>query len=309
VELYLGASDENIDEAYEQTCLPAFTGHLAEELRSLPSLTSLQLRYHHAIRASDIRALRTLTGLTGLTTLTIQGDQGFQQPGEEWGPVKPDDLGLPTAEGDQLQEASRPVALGELISLTSLHLTGCSTYIAEELGMDRWQGLQWRAPSLAKLTALTSLHIGDECWTIYDEQMEEISNLTALTYIHLEDWHSEEEDMMLRTLASRLPGLTHLHLENGEMEVSNDGLRAIASLSALTHLHLDGLWEVTNEGLRAITSLTFLTHLHLTYCHRVTDEGVATLSSLTALKSLELWACPDVSQEAITALRQLLALN
>jgi hypothetical protein len=38
VELYLGASDENISEINE-TCLPAFTGHLAEELRSLPSLT------------------------------------------------------------------------------------------------------------------------------------------------------------------------------------------------------------------------------------------------------------------------------
>jgi hypothetical protein len=241
VELYLGASDENIDEAYEQTCLPAFTGHLAEELRSLPSLTSLQLRYHHTILASDIRALGTLTGLTGLTTLTIHGDQGLPQPGEEWGPVKPDDLGLPTAEGDQLQEASRPVALGELISLTSLHLTDCSTYIAEELGMNCWEGLQWRAPSLAKLTALTSLHIGDECWTIENEQMEEISNLTALTYIHLEDWYSEEEaDMTLRTLASRLPGLTHLHL-GGDYSVSNDGLHAIASLSSLTHLHLRGL--------------------------------------------------------------------
>ena len=35
VELYLGASDENISESYEQTRLPAFTGHLAGELRSL----------------------------------------------------------------------------------------------------------------------------------------------------------------------------------------------------------------------------------------------------------------------------------
>jgi hypothetical protein len=80
VELYLGASDENISESHEQTCLPAFTGHLAEELQSLPSLTSLRLRYHHTIRASDIRALGTLAGLTGLTTLTIQGDQGMREP-------------------------------------------------------------------------------------------------------------------------------------------------------------------------------------------------------------------------------------
>ena len=277
MELYLGASDENISESYEQTCLPAFTGHLAEELRSLPSLTSLQLRYHHAIRASDIRALGTLTGLTGLTALTIQGDHGLPRP----------ELGrldfLDWAKQDQLEEANRPVALGELTSLTSLHLTDCSTYMMEEVE-ECWCGLQWRAPSLAKLTALTSLHLGGECWDINDEQMEEISKLTALTYVHLECWwESEEADMRLWTLASRLPGLTHLHVTGGD--------------------------SVSDDGLRAIASLTGLAHLHLRYFHRVTDEGVATLSSLTALKSLELTECDNVSQEAITALRQLLALD
>jgi hypothetical protein len=321
VELYLGASDENISESYEQTCLPAFTGHLAEELRSIPSLTCLQLRYHHTTRASDIRALSTLTGLTGLTALSIQGEQGASM--SELDLLEPGDL----AEGDRLQEASRPVALGELTSLTSLHLTDCSTYIAEELGEDCWEGLRWRAPSLAKLTALTSLHIGGECWYIYDEQMEEISKLTALTYIHLECyWYSADVDMRLRALASRLPGLTHLHLSGGDYEMSNDGLRAIASLPALTHLHLDGLDEVTSDGLRAIASLTGLAHLHLNGCYQVTnqglraiasltsltelhleyfngvtDEGVEMLSSLTALKSLNLAGCDNVSQEAITA--------
>ena len=173
MELYLGASDENISDGYEQMCLPAFTGHPAEELRSLPSLSCLHLRYHHTTRASDILALGTLTGLTGLTALTIQG---ASRP--EWGPLEPEDFD--EGEGDRLQEANRPVAIGELTSLTSLHLTGCSTYVAEELGMERCHGLEWRAPSLAKLTALTSLHIDSEC-IIEDEQMEEIS---ARAYLH-----------------------------------------------------------------------------------------------------------------------------
>jgi hypothetical protein len=339
VELYLGACDENISEGYEQTCLPSFTGHLAEELRSLPSLTSLQLRYHHAIRASDIRALGTLTGLT---TLTIQGDQGVSLYALEYETIAPYDL----AGGYQLQEASQPVALGELTSLTSLHLTDCSTYIAEELGMESLQGLQWGAPSLAKLTALTSLHLGGVCWYLDNEQMEEISNLTALTYIHLECiWFSDETDMRLWALASRLPGLIHLHLAEGDYAVTNDGLRAIASLTRLTHLHLNNCDEVnegmlairsltalthlhmsrcfqlSNDGLRAIASLTSLTHLHLDAQYHlhvtspvpgflsVTDEGMETLSSLTALKSLELIGGHNVSQEAITALRQLLALD
>ena len=275
MELYLGASDENISEDDEQTCLPAFTEHLAEELRSLPSLTCLQLRYHDTIRASDIRTLVTLTGLTGLTALTIQGASMGQL-------LYPEDL--ENEDHLHLMEASRPVAIGELTSLTSLHLTRCSTYIAEEVGMECWQGLQWRAPSLAKLTALTSLHLGGGWWAFEDEQMEEISKLTALTYVHLECWwESEEPDMRLWTLASRLPGLTHLHVTGGD--------------------------SVSDDGLRAIASLTGLAHLHLRYFHRVTDEGVATLSSLTALKSLELTECDNVSQEAITALRQLLALD
>ena len=63
------------------------------------------------------------------------------------GPLHPDEL----AEGDQLQEANRPVALGELTSLTSLHLTECSTYIAEELGM-KLEGLARTVPWLVRVT-------------------------------------------------------------------------------------------------------------------------------------------------------------
>jgi hypothetical protein len=109
-------------------------------------------------------------------------------------------------------------------------------------------------------------------WQIYDEQIGEISKLTALTYVRLECWFSAEVDMRLWALASRLPGLTHLHLSGGDFLVSNVGLRAITSLTALSHLHLDGLEHVSNDGLPAITSLASLTHLHLVYCPQVTDE-------------------------------------
>ena len=43
------------------------------------------------------------------------------------------------------------MALGEL-SLTSLHLSDCSTYIAEELGMKLWQGLARTVPWLVRVT-------------------------------------------------------------------------------------------------------------------------------------------------------------
>jgi hypothetical protein len=66
----------------------------------------------------------------------------------------------------------------------------------------------------------------------------------------------------------------------------------------------------SNDGLRAIASLTSLTHLGLRgFDHSVPDEGVLTLSSLTVLKSLNLTGCRNVSQEAISALLQVLALE
>jgi hypothetical protein len=165
------------------------------------------------------------------------------------------------------------------------------------LGEARWQGLEWRAPSLAKLTALTSLHIGGECWEIYDEQMEAISKLPALTHVHLEYWFSEEVDMRLWALASRLPGLTHLHLSGGDFLVSNDGLRAIASLTALSHLHLYGCDEVSNDELRAIASLASLTHLHLVYCPQVTNQGLRAIASLTALRLQQFHCVTDEGVE------------
>jgi hypothetical protein len=306
VELYLGASDENISEDDEQTCLPAFTEHLAEELRSLPSLTCLQLRYHDTIRASDIRTLVTLTGLTGLTALTIQGASMGQL-------LYPEDL--ENEDHLHLMEASRPVAIGELTSLTSLHLHGCSTYIAEASDFQHCLraaggpvGLQWRAPSLAKLTALTSLHIGGDCWDMNDEQ----TNLPALTYIHLGClWISYEPDMRLWELASRLPGLTHLHLsgDSGDFSVSNDGLRAIASLAALTHLHLEGCRQVTNDGMLAIRSLPALTHLHLANCTQVSNDGLRAIASLTSLTELHLVHCPQVTNDGLRAIASLTSLT
>ncbi|KAK3241809.1 hypothetical protein CYMTET_48458 [Cymbomonas tetramitiformis] len=67
--------------------------------------------------------------------------------------------------------------------------------------------------------------------------------------------------------------------------VTDEGLAALAPLTALTSLDLTNCREVTDEGLAALAPLTALTSLDLTNCREVTDEGLAALAPLTALTS------------------------
>ena len=48
-------------------------------------------------------------------------------------------------------------------------------------------------------------------------------------------------------------------------------------------------WGVlTDQGLRAVSSLTSLTSLNLNYCRELTDAGMLAVSNLTSLTSLNL---------------------
>jgi hypothetical protein len=59
---------------------------------------------------------------------------------------------------------------------------------------------------------------------------------------------------------------------------------------------------LTDEGTRALSSLTGLTALSLSLCKKVTDEGLQTLSSLTALSTLTLYGCTNLTAEGKQAL-------
>jgi hypothetical protein len=60
--------------------------------------------------------------------------------------------------------------------------------------------------------------------------------------------------------------------------VSDDGLRALAGLTAL--------WErVLDDGLRVLAGLT---DLDLSFCVEVSDDGLRALASLTALTRIKL---------------------
>ena len=59
---------------------------------------------------------------------------------------------------------------------------------------------------------------------------------------------------------------------------------------------------MTDEVLRAVSGLTALSTLNLSFCKQVTDEGLQALGSLTSLSFIELYGT-NVSAAAKQALR------
>jgi hypothetical protein len=70
-------------------------------------------------------------------------------------------------------------------------------------------------------------------------------------------------------------------------EVSDDGLRLLAGLTALTGLNLKYCMQVSDNGLQALAGLTALTILNLEGCEQVSDNGLSALqTSLPNLKNV-----------------------
>ena len=70
-------------------------------------------------------------------------------------------------------------------------------------------------------------------------------------------------------------------------KVTDEGVRAVSTVPALTSLRLFGCY-ITNEGVLALSSLPALTHLNLRYCGYVTAAGVQALRSTTAAPGLHI---------------------
>jgi hypothetical protein len=171
--------------------------------------------------------------------------------------------------------------------------------------------------SLAPLTAhLTHLALtGHQC---SDPELLAVCSLTALTRLEMLDNFEgalgfSEEGM--RALAS-LTGLVHLELENA---ASDEGLMAISSLTALSHLHLRNPCY-GDEGMRALACLTALTSLDMGdavtaaqieiqgYDMLLSDQGARSLGSLVRLTHLGICGV-EISEEGVRALSSLTALT
>lgn len=105
----------------------------------------------------------------------------------------------------------------------------------------------------------------------------------------------------------RLTTLTRLCLGGCSELVTDQGLKGLASLTALTRLSLDAppysKLGVTDAGLvgATIPSMWSLTHLDLRECAGVTLVH-SELGCLTNLTYLDLWGCYGVSDEGLRTL-------
>ena len=194
------------------------------QLRSLPSLRTLELPASSAEREVDAEAAY---GLTSLTTLT------FEEVRER------DDDEIVEEAGEWVLDLSR---MTSLTSLTLDHLPGVTD--------EQVQGL-------SNLTGLRHLNL-NWCIGVTTEALCNMSRqLLSLTELSL-CWCDNVTTEVLRAV-SGLASLTNVNLE-GCNNVTDEGLRTLPSLAALTTLNLVGCPNVTAAGKQALrTALPNLT--------------------------------------------------
>lgn len=115
-------------------------------------------------------------------------------------------------------------------------------------------------------------------------------------------------DVGLRAVSQSLPLLTSLNLTYC-VNVTDEGMRAVAELSALVTLNLMQCFKITDEGLRNIRALPSLTTLSVRLCRKVTAAGMDQISQLPSLTSLNLSHCSNVTDDGLRALTDVLGLN
>jgi hypothetical protein len=128
------------------------------------------------------------------------------------------------------------------------------------------------------------------------------SQATATVRLVCSGWKAVHDAMVMRLVLSRqttdeamgmlvrsFPAVVSLEMKSGGLGVLTDeALRAVSSLPAITSLDLTLCVKVKDDGIRAVSSCTALTSLDLAHCYELTDEGIRTVSSCTALTSLNL---------------------
>jgi hypothetical protein len=99
-------------------------------------------------------------------------------------------------------------------------------------------------------------------------------------------------DETVFVLAGRFPAIISLEFKlvsnHAWNAMTDEGMRTVCSLTALTTLDLAWCVLVSDEGLRAVSSLPSLTFLNLTNCIRVTGAGVQALRNTTAAPNLHI---------------------
>ena len=225
-------------------------------LKSLPSLTSLELCLSDVLSKVEAKALGGLTTLTSLTLVrnlehTLKFDESHcedliecRDGYESW---EMDEYGCGCGHCGADQEDY----LEDLMDEQAMQLRSYA-------GRDHW------AEALSPLTALTHLDLS-KCQNVTANTLGPLSKLTALTSLELGD------GVGFRVLVG-------VDFERLHHTITNEAIRAVASVSSLMALKLTAC-GMTDKGLAKLARLPALTSLHLTECYKVTATAVQALQA------------------------------
>lgn len=147
-----------------------------------------------------------------------------------------------------------------------------------------------RLPALQSLELRDCFHLDDECafhigklqtleslsmsltFQLTDAGMQHLSQLGALTALTMRNFR-EVTDLGIEHLTG-LPSLQCLTMVCEYCDrITDTGLAAIARISSLRELHLEGLAWITVEGAKQLLRLPFLTRLKFVNCDAVFHDS------------------------------------
>jgi serine/threonine protein kinase len=288
-----------------------------EDLRSVPGLHEISLRWCDQV--SDL-GLARLRGLPHLTALDLSGCQRVTEVGLEHVAVLVHLERLHLASCTQITDVGL-TRLRNLAELETVGLSGCRN--VTDAGMaDVGAFTQLRRLSLGRCEQVThkglahlrglhrfrALHLSS-CPQVSVAMLAEVQGLTRLVTLLL-DSCPEVDDVGLAQLRS-LERLEVLDLGWCE-RITDAGLEHLRPLTCLESLHLSGCRQVTDTGLAAVSDFRFLRQLNLERCAQVTDKGLESVARLAHLQSLDLRGChrlTDAGLASVAQLRHLKHLN
>jgi len=122
---------------------------------------------------------------------------------------------------------------------------------------------------------------------------------TKLQHLHLSARQVLDEGVKALAALTALRSLTLSYLQ----KVTDDGLISlINSLSELHTLSLEGMAKVGDASVAAFSHMPLLHSLHISGWCRVTDSGVSNLASMSRLHTLSLVYVPQVTPQGVQAL-------
>ena len=184
--------------------------------------------------------------------------------------------------------------LAKLTKLTSLHLGGCNVGDTGLLTLARG------------LPCLTTLGL-EFCGRITETGLEQLaSSCPALTALNL--WSCTRVNDAALLHLSKLRALKTLDLTSCT-DVTDAGLQYLSRLPALAALDLDGCLKIGDPGLVQLGRVMSLTSLNFAACRKMTDFGLAALSTLTTLKTLNLRSCGKITDAGAAHIAKLASLT